>query len=165
MNKKLVVVVFFIFLVGFVLAQITGDSLIEVSGRKQIGFGDKLGVRVTLIPNNGDSEVLVNYLVKDTSGNIFVQESETIMIGKEESLRKRLSTENLPVGNYIVGMELVYPRGIAVSSSSFEIVSRSPRFNLFGGLGLVLLGLIVGIVIVVILIIFYITAGRKRLKR
>jgi len=158
-------VIVLVFLFSFVSARITGDSLIEVSGREQIEFGDKLGVGVTLIPRNGEAEVVVNYLIKDSEGKIYVQESETVMIGGEENFNKRFSTEGLPVGNYIIGMELVYPEGVAASSSRFEIVERGIGLSPSGGLGIVLVGLGIGVVVLIVLIIIFVVSRRKKRKR
>jgi len=147
--------------------QLLFDALVVVpDDEKLIKLGDRLDVQITLIPMGDDPrvDVTLNYLIKDFDGKIYVQESETILIEKQESFQKEFFTEGLPVGNYIVGLELVYPNGVATSSSHFEIVKEKPLFSPFSGLSTVLIFLIIGVVVLVVLIIMFMVRYKKRKK-
>jgi len=147
--------------------QLLFDALVVVpDDEKLIKLGDRLDVQITLIPMGDDPrvDVTLNYLIKDFDGKIYVQESETILIEKQESFQKEFFTEGLPVGNYIVGLELVYPNGVATSSSHFEIVKEKPLFGPFSGLSTVLIFLIIGVVVLVVLIIMFMVRYKKRKK-
>jgi len=118
--------------------------------------GDKLKTQVSLIPM-GDKErmdVTLNYVIKDYHNKIYLTKSETLLIDKKMDFKRNFDTGILPPGKYIVGLELVYPNGVAPSSAHFEVVEKE-RVSLFGKLVfyLILLILLTGILIVILLII------------
>jgi len=66
-------------------------------------------------------DVTLHYIIKDFEGVVHVEESETIMVYDKKSFGKEFHTEELPLGDYVLGVELVYPGGVAVASSNFKV--------------------------------------------
>jgi hypothetical protein len=137
------------------------DSNIVVLNRDyKVSQGDELKTEVTLIPM-GDKErldVTLNYVIKDYAGKIYLTKSETVLVEDEIEFKRNFETGMLPLGDYVVGLELVYPGGVAPSSAHFEVVERSLE-DVFG---LILFLLVVGIVIIAILIILLLIKKRKK---
>jgi hypothetical protein len=137
------------------------DSNIVVLNRDyKVSQGTDLRTRVTLIPM-GDSErldVTLNYVIKDYSGKIYLTQSETVLVEKKMNFRKNFGTGSLPLGKYIVGLELVYPGGVAPSSAHFEIVEKTAT----DFLGRIIFILMLAILILGILIIILIIRRRKK---
>ncbi len=131
------------------------DSNIVVLNKDyKVPQGDKLRTQVTLIPM-GEKEridVTLNYVIKDYTGKTYLTRSETTMIDDKVEFNRNFDTGILPLGKYIVGLQLVYPNGVAPSSAHFEVVERERRF--FGKLVffLIILILIVLIIIIILLI-------------
>lgn len=128
-------------------------SIIVPDAYKQIKPGDKLNAQITLIPmgENPNVDVTLNYIIKDFSGKTYSQESETMLVDKQKNFEKQFSTLNLPVGDYVVGLEVIYPNGVATSSSHFSVVEKIPMSatqKLFIAISIVLIvGLLVFIII------------------
>jgi len=102
------------------------SNIIILNKDYKVPSGQKLKTQVTLIPL-GDKErldVTLNYVIKDYNGKIFLEESETVLIEEQMELQKNFNTGMLPLGEYVIGVELVYPNGIAISSARFEIVEK-----------------------------------------
>jgi cysteine-rich repeat protein len=116
--------------------------------------GDKLRTSVTLIPL-GDKErmdVTLNYVIKDYNNRIYLTRSETVLVENQINFKRNFDTGVLPVGSYIVGLELIYPNGVAPSSAHFEVtVGRQSTF--FGKLVFFLLNLILIVLILIILLV------------
>jgi len=87
--------------------------------------------------------------------------SETLLIDEKIEFKRNFATGSLPVQKYIVGLELVYPNGVAPSSAHFEVIERKkPSF--FGRLVLILIILI--ILVLILLVIFLIKRERDKKK-
>ncbi len=131
------------------------DSNIVVLNRDyQVAQGNDLRTRVTLIPM-GDEErldVLLNYVIKDYQGKVFLTQSESVLVEKKMNFRKNFGTGSLPLNRYIVGLELVYPGGVAPSSAHFEIVETTAT-NFLGTLIFILILFILLITILIIILI------------
>jgi hypothetical protein len=69
-------------------------------------------------------DATLNYIIKDFSGRTYMAESETMMIEGQKTFKKQFYPKNLLPGNYIIGLELVYPNGVATTSAHFSVVSR-----------------------------------------
>jgi cysteine-rich repeat protein len=122
--------------------------------------GEELQTLVTLIPI-GDPQrldVTLNFVIKDYSKKIFLTKSETLMVDKQVQLRRNFDTGLLPPGNYIVGLELIYPNGVAPSSAYFKVIEKPKK----PFVGKILFILIILIVILIILIIIIIIIRRRR---
>src|SRR3989338_2357711 len=117
--------------------------------------GGELRTLLTLIPL-GDPErldVTINFAVKDYTNKVYLTKSETLLVDKLTELRRNFDTGLLPLGDYIIGAELVYPNGVAPSSAHFRVVEKKP-ISIFGRivLYLVIMILVVSILIIIILI-------------
>lgn len=133
------------------------DSKINIADRyKTIFKGEKVVADVNLIPMGIDPrlDVTVNYYIKDYNGNTLLSESETILIEQEKTFSKVFQTQNLEEGDYLVGLELLYPstnpEDVATSAAHFEII-KEPELSIYY---FVIIGiLILGILIMTILIL------------
>ena len=137
-------------------------SVVIPDNYKIIDMGAKLGSQITLIPMGEDPrlDVTLKYSVKDFNGKTFLSESETILVNGQKTFKKEFPTQNLPTGKYILGLELVYPNGVATSTSHFAV--RGQR-NFFADYKYVLISLGIAVLILVVLIIF-VMRGRKMFK-
>ena len=132
------------------------DSNIAVLNKDYlVAKNEKLKTKVTLIPL-GDKErmdVFLNYTIRDYNGKIYITQSETVLVDSQIDFKKDFDIGLLPLGDYIVGLELVYPGGVAPSSAHFEIVEQTPG-GFFGKLIFWLIALIllvfIGIIILLI---------------
>ena len=120
---------------------------------KKIYLGEKLNSQITLIPMGNEKriDVTLNYIIKDFDGKVYLSESETFLMTGQKSFKKIFATENLPVGNYAVGIELIYPEGVAISSAHFQVIEKEKldyRLILFFLAGSILL-LILGIYLLI----------------
>jgi cysteine-rich repeat protein len=116
--------------------------------------GDQLRTSVALIPM-GDKErmdVTLNYEIKDYSGKIYLTRSETVLVENQVSFKRNFDTGTLPVGSYIVGLELIYPNGVAPSSAHFD-VTPGRQSTFFGKIVFFLINLILIVLILIILLI------------
>jgi len=139
------------------------DAMVIVPDRdKMIKLGNKLDTQITLIPMGDGTErvdVTLNYLIKDYNGQLIFSESETILVEGQKSFNKEFYTGNLPVGNYLVAVEVVYQNGVATSSAHFQI-AENPPVDLYVVLG----GLIFGIIVVGVLIAVVLSRYKKKRK-
>ncbi|MEX0932931.1 MAG: hypothetical protein WDZ77_02430 [Candidatus Pacearchaeota archaeon] len=139
------------------------DSNIVVLNRDYIvEQGEDLRTQVTLVPLGEDSrlDVTLNYEIKDFNGKVYLTRSETVLIENELNFRRNFDTGNLPVGNYIIGLELIYPNGVAPSSASFLVVEKEPI-----SVGDLIFYLIVSILIVGIFILIILIIRRRRKRK
>jgi hypothetical protein len=95
---------------------------------KVISDGSNLSVQISLIPFGGklNSNVTLNYFIKDFDGKIFYHENNTFLIQEQEIFKKDFATSAFPPGDYVIGLELTYPNGgVATSSAIFKIQENS----------------------------------------
>lgn len=136
------------------------SNIVVLNMNYQVSQGDELRTKVELIPM-GDEErldVTLNYVIKDYEGKIYLTQSETVLVEKKINFKRNFKTGMLPLGDYIVGLELVYPGGTAPSSAHFEVVKKSPEDIL----GIILFFLMVLILIVAILIVIILILKRRK---
>lgn len=130
------------------------SQIIVLNEDYRVEQGKDLETKVNLIPMGEEErlDVTLNYLIKDYDGKTYLTHSETLLVTEKIDFGREFATGNLPVGNYIVGLELIYPNGIATSSAHFEIYKNDfPIFFLI----LLFLSLII-VIFVIIFIIFLI---------
>lgn len=128
--------------------------------------GEKLRTSVTLIPI-GDKErldVTLNYVIKDYDNKVYLTRSETVLVEEQVNFKRSFDTGVLPLGPYIVGLELIYPNGVAPSSAHFEVI-EGRQSTLFGRLVFFLINLILIILIIIILLIIWRTIKQLIIKR
>lgn len=137
------------------------DSNIVVLNKDyKIAQGDKLRTKVTLVPL-GDPErldVTLKYSVRDYKDKVYLTKSETLLVQDKIDIYRDFDTGILPVGNYIVGLELIYSNGVAPSSAHFEIIEKKP-VGIWAGIMIFLIMLIIIIILVIIGILI-----KRRLK-
>ncbi len=138
------------------------DSNIAVLNKDYlVGKNEELKTKVTLIPL-GDKkrmDVFLNYTIRDYDGKVYITQSESMLVDRQIDFRKNFDIGLLPLGDYVVGLELVYPGGIAPSSAHFTIVEQSPS-GFFGKLAFWLI-----IIILLVLIMIIILMIKKRRDR
>lgn len=139
------------------------DSNIMVLNRDyKVSQGGKLKTKVTLIPM-GDKErldVQLNYVIKDYNEKIYFTYSETLLAEDKVEIYRDFGTADIPLGKYIIGLELIYPGGKALSSAHFEIVKTTAE----SFLGLVMFTLIIAMIIVsIIIVILSIRIKRRKI--
>ena len=140
------------------------SNIIVLNENYQVEQGSKLKTQVTLIPM-GEKErmdVVLNYVIKDYKGKIYLTKTETVLIQDKKEFKRNFGTGALPLGKYIVGLELVYPNGVAPSSAHFEVTEKIP-ISFFGKIVFSLIILI--IIILILLIIFLIKRERDKKKQ
>lgn len=128
--------------------------------------GEKLRTSVTLIPI-GDKErldVTLNYVIKDYNNRIYLTRSETVLVEEQVNFRRNFDTGVLPLGSYIVGLELIYPNGVAPSSAHFEVV-EGRQSTFFGRLVFFLINVILIILILIILLVIWRIIKQMREKK
>jgi len=115
--------------------------------------GDKLRTSVTLIPL-GEKEridVTLNYVIKDYEDRTYLTRTETVLIENQVNFKRNFDTGILPKGQYIIGLELIYPNGVAPSSAHFEVTEKPS--TLFGKIVFFLINAILIVLILIILLI------------
>ena len=131
---------------------------------KSIRAGDKLESEITLIPMGEKPrlDVTLNYYIKDFNGRTFLTESETLLVEGQKTFKKEFRTQNLIDGDYILGMELIYPSGVAVSTSHFEI--KRTEIPAIGDYRVVLLVLGIGIAVLVTLTVIMLRKHSRTIR-
>ena len=117
------------------------SNIVVLNKNYEVPQGNNLKTLVTLIPM-GDPErldVTLNFVIKDYQNKVYLKKSETLLIEEQMEIKRNFDTGSLPLGKYIIGLELVYPGGIAPSSAHFEV---TPPSSIFGRIVLFLLILI-----------------------
>ena len=87
--------------------------------------------------------------------------SETVLVEEQVNFKRNFETGSLPLGKYIIGLELIYPNGVAPSSAHFE-VNTARQNTLFGKLVFFIINLI--LIILVLLVIMIILRILKQLR-
>ncbi len=108
------------------------DSNIVVLNKDyKVEQGEKLKTKVGLIPMGDKNrlDVTLNYVIKDYNGKIYLTKSETLLVEEKMDFEREFDTGGLPVKEYIVGLELIYPNGVAPSSAYFEVTKRKSLFS------------------------------------
>lgn len=130
---------------------------------KVINQEEKLPAQITLIPMGEEPrlDVTLTYLIKDFDGRTFLSESDTMLVESQKTFKKEFSTQNLPIGKYILGLELGYINGLATSSDHFEVKEALPGLPVLSKYGFVLVILGIGILVLLLLIILVLARSRK----
>jgi parallel beta-helix repeat protein len=132
------------------------DAAVSILNRNyKVSSGGELKTKIRLIPM-GDEErmdVQLNYFIKDADGKVYLTQTETVLIENEMTLNRNFKIGDLPLGKYILGVELVYSGGKAPASADFEVVAQTPQdFLSFFMFTLIVAMIIVSIVIVALTI-------------
>lgn len=89
------------------------------------------------------TDVTVHYMIKDFEGNTLFTETETFRVFRNKDYVKEFKTQELAPGDYLAGIEVVYPEGFATSSSHFTIVAYTLDYWFVGLIVLLILSLLV----------------------
>mgnify|MGYP001571944015 CR=1 FL=1 len=129
---------------------------------KTLSPGSDLLLQTTLfsIIDLGKTDVLIEYLIKDFSGNIILNESETVSVEKQVSFSKTIKLpKNMKEGDYAA---IVYARYSGALGSSDVIFSvKKTEFPLSRDR---LFMIIFPVILAVIIIIFFVRYERRKLK-
>ncbi len=133
-------------------------SLISSELGKTILIGEDLNTFVSLarMGLSGEVNTTINYIIKDFEGNILFIESESFLIYENKDFAKEFMTSSLSPGDYIAGIEVIYPGGFATSSIHFIIVEK---ISIYWSLIAIVLA-ILSIIIIIYSVIIYKRAGR-----
>jgi len=140
------------------------SNIIVLNENYQVEQGDKLKTQVTLVPL-GEKErmdVTLNYVIKDYTGKTYLTKTETLLIDDKMEFNRNFGTGTLPLGQYVVGLELIYPNGVAPSSAHFEVIEKEP-ISFFGKIVFFLIILI--LIVLILIIIFLIKRERNKKKK
>ncbi len=83
----------------------------------------KLNTKITMIPR-GDSarmDVKLNYVIKDYNNNIYMNKTEEVLVDSNTTIDRSFGLGSLKEGNYTIGVQLIYPGGVASASSNFQV--------------------------------------------
>ena len=139
------------------------SNIVVLNENFKVEQGDDLETLVTLIPFGDPTrlDVTLDFTIRDFRNQIYLTKSETLLVERQINLERNFETGFLPVGDYVVGLVLKYPNGVAPSSASFEVIEKVP-LSIFGRL---ILFLIILILLVLILIIIIIIIKKLRERR
>jgi len=129
------------------------SNIIILNENYLVPQGDKLRTSVTLIPL-GEKErvdVTLNYVIKDYEDRVYLTRTETVLVENLVNFKRSFDTGILPLGQYIIGLELIYSNGVAPSSAHFEVIKRSS--TIFGKIVFFLINAILIILILIIVMI------------
>jgi len=128
-------------------------TLLIPKSSKTISPGSNLQSQINLLEMGlkENIDVTLRYTIKDFEGNVYLTESETIAVYDQKTIEKEFHTEELQSGNYVLGVELIYPDGVAVASSHFQVKEKTLSNNrlliyfIFGIVVIIFSALILGI--------------------
>jgi large-conductance mechanosensitive channel len=128
---------------------------------KTIVPGRKLPAIITIFPleNQTEFNVTLNYVIKNFEEEVFFTETERLTIGGKEIFKKSFPTQNMPMGEYILGVELSYEKQTDTSSANFQI--QKTEFPLFLSIKFII-DLIIIFLIVVLVIFLILNFPRKK---
>ncbi len=139
------------------------SNIVVLNENYQVEQGDRLRTQITLVPL-GEKErmdITLNYVIKDYKGNLYLTKTETVLIEDKVEFKRNFATGALPLGKYIVGLELVYSNGVAPSSAHFEVIEKKP-VSLIGRIVFFLIILIILILILLIIILIKREKDKKK---
>lgn len=140
------------------------SNIIVLNKNYRVPQGNSLLTQVTMIPmgDNVRLDVTLNYSIKNINGTGYTTRSETLLVTSQQALSRNFQTGNLPIGNYTINLELIYPYGVAPSSAHFEVVTN--QTGLFSEIIYWLLIAIVLVSILILIVIIIRTIRRLRKK-
>ena len=97
------------------------------SDYKEVERGEDLKAQITLL-NVGvpqEVDVIITYLMKDFTGNVIYESSETFAVDKQRSYVKNFPvSSSTELGDYLAVIEVRYSKSFAVSSEMFKVVEK-----------------------------------------
>ena len=138
------------------------SNIVVLNKNYQVSRGSSLKTRVELVPM-GDKQkidVILNYVVKDYNGKIYLTKQESVLVANRMNFDRDFGTGSLPLGNYVISLDLIYPGGVAPSSAHFEVIKTS----LNDLIGVVLFFSSIGILSISLLLILIIIKRKRKEK-
>ncbi len=108
----------------------------------QIAPGETMLAGISLY-NLGSTfgDVALQYIIEDDSGNVILNQSDTVAIQTQSSfIKSLLIPANAPLGHYILYVKATYIGKIASASTGFDIVTVSPKEKIYI---IIIIGLVV----------------------
>jgi hypothetical protein len=119
---------------------------------RTLDLNETLLLNISFVPLNINNRIdsIIHYIIKDFYDNAKYYSNESLSINGAFTIFRNFSTNFLSGGDYIFGIELHYPDGVAVSSESFSIRPEKFKVNLFYLFVLFLLFITLLIIIIII---------------
>ena len=137
------------------------DVILTIPNKmRTVYVGEKVVGNISLIQMGlvSDVDVAVNYVIKDFSGKTYLTQTETIKVNKEKFYSHVYESGELPPGDYIAGVEVVYAGGIATASAQFRVEARGYNFWWI----LIILLLLILIIIIIFALVRFFASFRER---
>lgn len=118
-----------------------------------IGLGQRLPALIEIIEIGGETGVdtTINYLIKDFEGKTRFIETETFYVFGIKRFNKIFYTNGLEQGDYVLGIEVIYPGGFATSSTPFRISTSENLLKTW-----IIFGIFFASVLFIILLIIFV---------
>lgn len=129
---------------------------------KTVNPGDELRIQSTLLNLGGlqNVDVLIEYYIKNTRGDTIIKEEETISVGAQASfIKKFLLPDDLALGEYVISAIVKYQDSVGTSSETFN-VGNAEIGNTFWNIGI-----ITGILIIIMLVVYFQKKGLKNIEK
>ncbi len=138
------------------------SNIIVLNPDYLVNQGETLKTQITLIPLGESSrlDVTLNYVIKDYNNKVYLTKSETLLVDKQIDFKRDFDTGVLPPGKYIVGVEVIYPNGVATSSAHFEVLPPR-KISLSNMIYYLLIAILINVILIVALLISRIYKERK----
>lgn len=118
-----------------------GDNLIANINLDKIGLANNI------------TALSVYYVIKSFTGNTVYEQSEDVEVIKNSRYSREILVGGLPLGDYVLGVEVIYPGAFAAASTQFSVVDKKP----FPKITFIILGLVI-----VAFVLAYVARKKRR---
>ncbi|MDP3986638.1 MAG: hypothetical protein Q8P81_00225 [Nanoarchaeota archaeon] len=136
------------------------SNIVVLNEEYTVKQGGELNTLVTLIPMGEPSrlDVTLDFEIRDYSGKVYLTKSDTLLVTEYVNVERNFDTGMLPAGSYIIGLNLIYPGGVAPSSAHFIVAER----EVSGIVGKIMFFIVILILLIVIALIVMFIVKRIR---
>ena len=141
------------------------DSSLAIGKEKEVERGKDIVAQININQIGKEKkkkEVTVNLVIKNYEGIIYLEETYVLDVFDEAEFLKNLPTQNLPPGDYIIGIDVSSLGTYETSSSQFkvkeEISETSKRKN-------ILLIVAISSALSILLVLYFLFVRRKGIKK
>jgi len=130
---------------------------------KTVNPGEEFRVQSTLLNLGGlqNVDVLIEYVIKNSKGDVILKEEETVKVGIQASFTKKFKLpDDIALGEYVISATARYQDSVGTSSETFNVGTKGK--GEIGGFGA---GSVVVLIIILIAIIAAVVLERKGLKK
>jgi hypothetical protein len=103
-------------------------------------------------------DVTAHYVIKDFLGNVYAEENETFSVVVTKEYLKEFDVRALATGDYVLGLELVYPGAFATSSTQFSVVPPAIEPTMY------IVAVLAGLLLVSGIIVGYVLIKRRKMR-